>query len=220
MTYITAEQMLRVVKWGRRWMKGENRMLSGIILAGGITSGIRGGMKSLYPLEGETLIERQIRLMKQLCDEIIVVTNSPRSYLHCVPPQVRIVSDYKPGSGPLGGMAAGLSLAQQPFAWIVGCDMPYLSPDAAKWMMKRLLPGTDAVWASDLNGIYPLHGVYDCRCAPQLTSMVDAGKTSLRDLPYAVAWEEVTEGECRQMGFGFDFVTKLGRRLEAEPATM
>lgn len=194
-------------------------MLSGIILASSASPGIRGGMKSLYPIEGETLIERQIRLLKRLCDEIIVVTSSPRAYLRCVPPMVRIVTDYKPGSGPLGGMAAGLSLAQQPYAWVVGDDMPHLSPDAAQWMLKRLLPGTDAVWSSDLNGVYPLHGVYDCRCAPQLTSLVDSGKTSLGDLPHYLAWEEVTEGECRHLGFGFDFIARIGgMRLAAEPA--
>jgi len=181
-------------------------MLSGIILAGGATSGIRGGMKSLYPIEGETLIERQIRLLRQACDEIIVATDSPRSYLRCVPPQVRIVADYRPGSGPLGGLAAGLSLAQRPVAWVVGSDMPNLSPAAAEWMLKRLLPGTDAVWPSDANGVYPLHGVYDCRCASQVRAMVESGKTSLGDLPYELAWDEVTEGECRRMGFGFDFV--------------
>lgn len=194
-------------------------MISGIILAGGSGRGIRGGMKSLHPIDGETLIERQVRLLKGLCDEIIVVSDSPRAYLPCVPRAVRIVSDYKRGAGPLGGMAAGLSLSQRPYAWIVGCDMPHLSPAAAERMLMRLLPGVDAVWPSDLNGVYPLHGVYDCRCAPLIASLVDAGNRSLEDLPRHLAWEELTESEFRQLGIGFDFVGAIDAgRLSAEPA--
>lgn len=193
-------------------------MLSGIIIADGERRALSGGMKSLYPFEGETLIERQIRLLRRLCEEIVVVTDSPRSYLSCVTPPVRIVSNYRRGAGPLGGIAAGLSLAQRPYAWVVGCDMPFLSPDAAVGMLKKLVPGVEAVWPSDANGLYPLHGVYDCRCAPRVAALVEEGRTSLAELPRSLAWEELTEGECGRLGIGFEFVSTIdGSRLALEP---
>ncbi|MBB6693198.1 molybdenum cofactor guanylyltransferase [Cohnella xylanilytica] len=191
-------------------------MLSGIILAGGAKRSILGDMKSLAPMNGETLIERQVRLLGQICDEIVIVTDSPRSYLRCVSPPVRIVSDYRPGGGPLAGMAAGLSLAQRPYAWIVGCDMPDPSPAAAKAMLRKLVSGVDAVWPSDGNGPHPLHGVYDCRCAPRIAALAESGETSLSTLPACLAWEELTEGECAQLGIGFGFMSRIGSESESE----
>lgn len=56
-------------------------MLTGAILAGGQSRRMGGRHKGLLPFVNESIVERQIRTMKQLCAEVILVTNDPRSYL-------------------------------------------------------------------------------------------------------------------------------------------
>ncbi|THF78705.1 molybdenum cofactor guanylyltransferase [Cohnella fermenti] len=193
-------------------------MVSGIILAGGAGGGMRTRNRALLPYEGERILDRQIRLMSELCREIVVVTGAPKSYLPVVSPPVRIVSDYMPGRGALGGLAAGLSLAQQRYAWVVGSDMPKLSPAAARLMLTRLSDHLDAVWPSDGDGPHPLHGLYDCECAPRVAAMVEEGRASLADLPRRLRWGEVSASEFSQHGISFDFVeTVRGTKAHAGP---
>ncbi|MBB6637976.1 molybdenum cofactor guanylyltransferase [Cohnella thailandensis] len=199
--------------------EGGGAMVSGIILAGGAARGMRMRNMVLLPYEGEALLDRQIRLMDDLCQEIILVTGSPKSYLPLVPSSVRIVSDYMPGRGALGGLAAGLSLSQQRYAWVVGCDMPKLSPAAARLLLKRLIGNYEAVWPSDKDGPHPLHGVYDCECAGRIAKLVEEGGATLADLPGYLAWGEVAEGEFAQQGIAFDFLETIrGTGFHARPA--
>jgi len=180
--------------------------VSGIILAGGKGRFMFGEVKALWPIGGETMLERQIRLMRPWCREIVVATDTPRLFLPIVPRDVRIVTDYAPGRGPLGGMAAGLSLAQSRYAWIVDSGMPDPSAAAARVLLARCAAGGwDAAWPSDAGGPYPLHGVYDCACAGKIVRMAEQGTPGLSDLPNRLAWAEVTETEFAQMGIGLRF---------------
>ena len=52
-------------------------MLTGVILAGGQNKRMDGQNKALLSFSNERLIERQIRIMQESCEEIIVVTNDP-----------------------------------------------------------------------------------------------------------------------------------------------
>lgn len=67
-------------------------MLTGIILAGGDHQRMEGENKALLPIYGELLIQRQIREMESICDEIIIVTNDPKPFLRVVDVSVRIIT--------------------------------------------------------------------------------------------------------------------------------
>jgi molybdopterin-guanine dinucleotide biosynthesis protein A len=97
--------------------------VTGLILAGGASSRM-GRPKALLPFGGERLIERQVRLLRPLCRELLVVTNDPAAYRFLGLP---LVADRAPGLGPLAGLEAGLAAASQPFALGVACDMPFLT---------------------------------------------------------------------------------------------
>ncbi|MCZ8515254.1 molybdenum cofactor guanylyltransferase [Paenibacillus filicis] len=115
-----------------RLLNEEKVSLSGVILAGGKNRRMGGSHKALLPFHQEKLVHRQIRRLKQVCTEIILVTNDPKTFLPLVDSDVRIITDYYSGKGPLGGMHAGLSLANHVNVWLIGCDMPFISPQAAK----------------------------------------------------------------------------------------
>lgn len=99
--------------------------ITGLILAGGASSRM-GRPKALLPFGPERLIERQVRLLRPLCQELLIVTNDPDSFAFLGLP---LVGDRAPGQGPLAGLEAGLAAASQPMALGVACDMPFLTEE-------------------------------------------------------------------------------------------
>lgn len=73
-------------------------------------------------LDGETMLERQIRLLRGVCRNVSVV--GPRVDL--APPEVPFIPDLLRGRGPLGGIHAALSVSRADFNLVVACDLPFL----------------------------------------------------------------------------------------------
>lgn len=98
--------------------------VSGIVLAGGRSSRM-GQDKTLMSINAETLIERTVRELGNVVDEIIIASNQESKYN--IPGTVEI-PDVFPGMGPLGGIHAGLIAAKYQFSFVVAADMPCLQP--------------------------------------------------------------------------------------------
>lgn len=74
--------------------------MTGIILSGG--KNIRMGTnKAFIKVDGERLIDRTVRLFKDIFEEVILVTNSPLEYLD---QDVKIVTDIIKGKSAMGGV--------------------------------------------------------------------------------------------------------------------
>jgi molybdenum cofactor guanylyltransferase len=111
-------------------------MLTGVILAGGKNDKIKDRVKSLIPIGNTNLLMIQIQEMRKVCNEIILVTNEPRTYLPYLPSDVRIITDYYKDIGPLAGIHAALSLSKNKNIWVVGSGMPFISFKIALIMVK------------------------------------------------------------------------------------
>jgi molybdopterin-guanine dinucleotide biosynthesis protein A len=114
--------------------------VSGIILAGG-QSRRMGRDKAFLDLDGAPLISRVIERVKNLCTEIIIVTNDPDAYRQF---NTRLVGDVYAGKGSLGGMFSGLQATSGNYALAVACDMPFLNEDLLRYMIS-LAPQYDVV---------------------------------------------------------------------------
>jgi molybdopterin-guanine dinucleotide biosynthesis protein A len=185
-------------------------MLTGVILAGGKNQWLGKHLKSLLPFEGEKLINRQIREMRKVCQEIIVVTDEPKHYLKEIDYPIRIITDYVLGTGPLSGMYASFSLAKRDDLWVVGCGMPFISAKAAQWMLEEKQElGCDAV-VPVLDGVpCPLHGVYDKHCVHEIRTMLMRQQYFLHDLLPLIQWEKVTETQIYEQGLDARFTLNL-----------
>lgn len=160
--------------------------ITGAILAGGQHAG-----DSFRLFQGEPLIDRQIRIMRDLCREIIVVTDDPKPFLLALDSSVRLITDYYPACGPLGGMHAALHLARHPQVWIAGSDMPYLSSEAARRLASyRTVEVRSAVPIIGGSPV-PLHGVYDKSCAEPAAKLLSEGVTSLEAFLGRIRWQGV-----------------------------
>ncbi|RIE03048.1 molybdenum cofactor guanylyltransferase [Cohnella faecalis] len=123
---------------------------SAVLLAGGAGRRMGGVNKAQLTLGAETFIERQIRIVSQWADEIVVVTNDEAFASSLTEaasdlaansppgPVVRTTPDLFVREGPLAGLHAGLSAASHRLVWLLGCDQPAPDPRAAAWLADRL----------------------------------------------------------------------------------
>ncbi|UUZ85016.1 molybdenum cofactor guanylyltransferase [Paenibacillus sp. P26] len=175
-------------------------MLTGLILAGGFNRRMDGKSKALLPFGGEPLILRQIGEMRRICKEVIVVVRDPKPPLRVVDQEVRIITDYIPGKGPLSGMHAGFSLSRCPNIWVVGEGMPFLSAQAAELLLEVKSEETDAVLPQLGGKIHLLHGVYDKRCADKAKALLKKGEMPEQALLRKMAWRAVPESLFLERG--------------------
>lgn len=181
--------------------------LSGVILTGARRAGQGGTNKALLPYGEEELLQRQVRIMKRSCEEVIVVAPDPKTYLPLVDRDVRIITDRYPGKGPLGGLHAALSLSRFGDLWVVGSGMPSLSPEAAGMMLDwKREHGYDAVIPVIGGRQHPLHGVYGKTCTSPLTAMLASADFRPEMLLASVRTAEMNELMFRERGIPPTFV--------------
>lgn len=136
-----------------------------VILAGGKSSRM-GFDKQCISLDGRLLVERQIQDLREVFDEIIVVTNKQQLYegLGC-----SLVRDEIKDFGPLGGIHAGLKHSNSEYCYFVACDMPYINKDYILYMLSMInIPasGPAAVVTRFGKWLEPFNAVYSKRLIP------------------------------------------------------
>ncbi len=188
----------------------ENACLSGVILAGGRSRRMGGARKALLHFREEKLIHRQLRELRKICSEIILVTNEPRTFLPIVDNAVRIITDFYPDKGPLGGFHAALSLSSHTNAWIVACDMPFVSPSAARALLAiKTGRSSDAAVPYFNERMYPFHGVYDKSCVERIPLLFGSGQFRVGAFLDAIRCEKVAEAEFTRQGIDPRFILNL-----------
>ena len=122
--------------------------VTGIVLAGGASRRF-GGDKLAATIDGRTLLERSVAAVAAVADEVIVVVApgddralpapevaDPGGRATAVP--VRRVEDPETHGGPLLGLLAALEAASEPLAIVAGGDMPSLSEDVLRALVRAL----------------------------------------------------------------------------------
>ncbi|MEJ5198224.1 MAG: molybdenum cofactor guanylyltransferase, partial [Anaerolineae bacterium] len=141
--------------------------LSILILAGG-RSRRMGRDKIWLELDGIPLIERLVRRVLPLADEILFSTNAGERFMALgatLPMPTRVVADRFPGAGPLAGLHAGLSDARHDLVLALAADLPFVNPDLIRHLI-GLAEGFDAVVPQTADAATgepqwePLHALY------------------------------------------------------------
>jgi molybdopterin-guanine dinucleotide biosynthesis protein A len=108
--------------------------VSALILAGGKATRFSGVAKHELVVDGETIFERQVRVLAPRVAEILV--SAPRPF-----DGYRTVRDAAEGVGPLAGIAAGLAACTTSWLLVVAGDMPYVTGE----LIDQLIAAADAV---------------------------------------------------------------------------
>lgn len=105
--------------------------ITGIILAGGKSTRM-GKNKSLLILNGKTVIERVVDLMKSVFSQVIIISNTPEDYIYINIPIFKDVYEYK---GPLAGIHSGLYNSKTEANFIISCDIPLMTEKMIKYIV-------------------------------------------------------------------------------------
>ncbi|HPQ43252.1 MAG TPA: molybdenum cofactor guanylyltransferase [Syntrophales bacterium] len=151
--------------------------MTGIILSGGKNTRM-GENKSFLSIHGERIIDRTIRILSDIFQEIILVTNEPLDYLDL---DVVIVTDIIKGKAALGGIYTGLFHATSDHAFVCPCDMPFLNADFIRYMKERI-NGYDIAVPVQPQGFQPLHAIYSKKCIPLMKKLIDDDRLKITDL--------------------------------------
>jgi len=156
---------------------GTTKNMTAIILAGGKSSRM-GRDKSHIEFNGEPLLIRTVRTLKDMFDEIIVVTNKEIKFSL---PGARVVYDEVPFQGPLGGISAGLKASSHDINLVIAVDMPFISPHVVEYL-SELAYDADVVVPRTREGLEPLFAFYNKRCLPVIDQALAEGERKVAAL--------------------------------------
>ena len=131
----------------------------GIVLCGGKSTRM-GTSKALLPFGPETMLQRVIRLLREIVTPIVVVAAVDQE-LPPLPAGMIVTRDEQEGRGPLEGLRAGLKALPDGVdpAYVTSCDVPLLVPGFVRRMLD-LAHGHD-IAVMEIDGFaHPLSAVY------------------------------------------------------------
>jgi len=149
-----------------------------IVLAGG-DSRRMGRDKSLLTIEGRPMIERIVRGLERLFDEILIGANPSQDFRFL---GREVVPDLEPGQGPLMGLASCLRRARFDLNFVTACDLPDI-PLGFAARLAAAAEGRDMVIPVEADGLFePLFAVYRKSVADPAMEILAEGKRSLLEL--------------------------------------
>lgn len=166
-----------------------NEQIAAFVLAGGMSSRM-GRDKALLELDGETLIERTVRLAAAVAQPVKVIGPAERF----APYAFEVVEDDWPGAGPLGGIATALRVTAAEWNLILACDLPYLTEDWLAYLTRRAASSrADAVVPISDHGSEPLCALYRKSCGAEARAAVAAVHLKVQDFVAALKNERRLE---------------------------
>lgn len=167
--------------------------MTGIILAGGQSRRL-GVDKAELIVDGRSILECTVLVLKEIFAEVIVVSNV---YREIAAEDVIQVKDIVGAKGALGGIYTGLYHASYNRSFITACDMPYIIPQLVELIAKR--QQKDVVVPRVNGNFEPLFAVYSNRCIPIIEQMISCSILKISDLYERCSVEYVEEESLRKV---------------------
>jgi molybdopterin-guanine dinucleotide biosynthesis protein A len=142
-----------------------------IIQAGG-ESRRMGEDKALKKFLGEPLVQRLVKRLQPLRQEIAIIARDPSAYAFLNLP---VYTDVQPGAGPLGGLLTAMSVADTPFVAVIACDMPFVNTELLIYQWSLIQErGIDVVIPIYDDELQPFQAVYRVKtCLPTVKEAIE-----------------------------------------------
>jgi len=164
--------------------------MTAIILAGG--NSIRmGENKAFIQIDGAPIIARIHSLLKELFEEVIIVTNQKDLFKNF---DSSIYTDLLPDKGALGGLYTGIFFSSFEYSFCVACDMPFIKRSLVQFLIKQT-KDEDALVPRTRDGLQPLHAIYSKKCLDSIRMVIDRGKYKIIDFYDLVRVKIVEESD-------------------------
>ena len=150
-------------------------MCTAAIIAGGQARRFGGRDKGQLTIGDARIIDRQIAVLREVADHLVIVANDPDRYRSL---ELPIFEDLVPGAGALGGIYTGIMVAPSTQTLVVACDMPFLS---APFLRHLAIAGreVDVAIPRTAEGYHPLCASYSRSCADPIRRRIEVGSLTV-----------------------------------------
>lgn len=159
-----------------------------------------GRPKETLILGGESMLDRQIRLLRSVASRVAVIGGANDNTGGC---NVIRVPDVFPGRGPLAGLYTALLQSRTEYNLILGCDLPLVNERLLRYLADRAAAsGSDITVPRSRDGrLQPLCGVYRRRCLHAIRSRLSTGENKLRSFFSMVRCDVIPWADLARAGF-------------------
>ncbi len=132
--------------------------------------------KRFLNVGNENLLERQVRILKQHFQEIIISANDPEKLAYLKLP---VVKDEHIGKGPLEGLTSVLAASNSEYNFVIAVDIPQIDMSLVE-KMRSHLDHVSAVIPVCVDGRQePLFAFYSKNCIPVFRAALDEGELAI-----------------------------------------
>ena len=172
--------------------------------------------KTELVLGGQTMVQRQIRLLGSVCRSVAVL--GPPEKLQGLP--VPVFADDFPDRGPLAGIYTGLRRSQTEFNLFVSCDMPFLEVRFLPYLCQRALDTEADVTVLETRGqeYQPLCAVYRRRAPWAIRTSLVAGENKVSRCFSRVCGQVIPWREIARAGFAARIFVNMNALEEYDAA--
>ncbi|MEW6680719.1 MAG: molybdenum cofactor guanylyltransferase [bacterium] len=138
--------------------------------------------KALIEIEGETLIERTIRIIKPYCKDILIISDDERLNRFG-----KRFEDIFKEKGPISGIYTGLYYSEEEENLVLASDMPFLKPSLIEYIIRNTkyknVGGDFQAIIPEIEGKKePLCAIYLKGCLPLIKEEIENNRLSLKGL--------------------------------------
>jgi molybdenum cofactor guanylyltransferase len=153
-----------------------SKNITGVILAGGLARRMGRIDKGLITINQRPLIEYVIDAVTPQVNNLIINANRNHETYEAYGSPV-IADGYADFQGPLAGMSSCMAVAKTDFIMTVPCDSPFIPPDLAFRLHRRLKRGrADICVASNGRRIQPVFALIRVTLLERLLEFMDRGE--------------------------------------------
>ncbi len=149
--------------------------MTGVILAGGENRRFPTN-KCFIEIDGETIIDRNLRMLKRYFKEVFISTNNPGIFYYS---KVPLIGDIIDSRGPISGILSCLINSSSEDIFVVACDMPFIKEELVKCIISYRST-YDAIVPVYKSEPQPLIAVYNKKIIELLEKMIKNERKSMR----------------------------------------
>lgn len=204
-----------------------NSSRSVVILAGGASRRM-GTDKAFLDIGGRTILRRMLEEATAGFTDSVLVVNDGSAFERALERygwmraqgdsftlgarRLRLLTDRRPGLGPLAGLEVALGSVSGRRAWALGCDLPFMTPEAGRRLLEALRPleGTGktagpppapAAAVPRLRGrLQPTCAAFEVGAGEVAATCLDEGEHRVSEFLKRLRLRVVDEAEFRDLG--------------------
>ena len=147
--------------------------IAAIILAGGLSSRM-GEDKGLIDLNGIPMIGHVINTLKEITDNIMIISNNDAYKQFGYP----VYSDIISNKGPIGGIYTGLIKSSSETNIVISCDSPFVTASFLNILLTKS-NGHEVTISSYNDRIHPTIGIYKPSIVSTIKQQIDSNEFKL-----------------------------------------